>query len=142
MTVRPLPHDFTLPEITPFNQAWFTSGALAVQRCTSCGHLQHPPEEICRACSAMGFDVQVLAPHATVHSYTVVHYAATPALATSVPYVIVLVSIDDAQQLRVVGNLVDVGPGEVAIGLEVTAFWTDHDAGDGSVIRLPNWRAR
>ncbi len=41
----------------------------------------------------------------TVHSYTVVHYAANRALADAVPYTVVLVSLDDAPHLRVVGNI-------------------------------------
>ena len=56
-----LPLDWGLPELTPVNQAWFTSGALAIQRCSSCSTLQHPPEEICHACGAMDFGVEVLA---------------------------------------------------------------------------------
>ena len=140
MTTHPLPADFMLPTLTPFNREWFTSATLAVQRCTTCAHLQHPPEEICRSCAATDFDVQVVAPRGIVHSHTVVHYAAADALATSVPYVVVLVSLDDVPELRVVGNLVDADPADARIGLAVTAVWTDHDAGDGVVIRLPNWR--
>ena len=41
-----LPERWTLPAVDDTNRAWFTSGTLAVQRCTSCSTLQHPPEEI------------------------------------------------------------------------------------------------
>ena len=46
-----------------------------------------------------------LAPTGTVSSYTVVHYAANRALADAVPYTVVLVSLDEAPHIRVVGNL-------------------------------------
>ena len=139
MTV--LPEDWALPAITPFNQAWFTSGAIAVQRCTSCATLQHPPEEICHACGEMAFDTVTMSPTGTVHSYTVVHYAANAALADSLPYTVVLVSLDDAPQLRVVGNLLDEGgSGDVHIGMPVAADWDEHVADDGTVILLPQWR--
>ena len=131
-----LPLDWGIPTLTPTNEAWFTSGALAVQQCTSCNTLQHPPEEICHACGAMELAVEVLSPRGTVHSYTVVHYAPNPALAASVPYTVVLVSLDDAPHLRVVGNI----EGDVHIGMPVVPYWDDRTADDGTVIRLPQWR--
>ena len=61
-----LPADWALPQLTPFNEPWFTSGAIAIQRCTACATLQHPPEEICHACGGMSFDTQTLHdPHGT-----------------------------------------------------------------------------
>ena len=145
-----LPDTWMLPELTSFNAAWFTSGALAIQRCTKCATLQHPPEEICHACGAMTFDTVTLAPRGTVASYTVVHYAANRALADAVPYTVVLVSLDDAPHLRVVlvslddaphlrvvGNLEGDG---VHIGMAVVPYWEEHTAEDGTAILLPQWR--
>lgn len=137
---RPLPDDFTLPALTQFNREWFTSGTLAVQQCVACERLQHPPEEICRACGSMTFDTRVLAPRGTIYSHTVVHYAASRALETSVPYVVVLVSFDEAPQLRVIGNLLGVHTMSVVIGAAVGAEWTSHASEDGTVIQLPQWR--
>jgi len=132
-----LPADWALPQLTPWNEAWFTSGTIVVQRCVSCATLQHPPEEVCRACGGMSFDHVTLGATGTVHSYTIAHYAANPALAGSVPYTVVLVSLDDAPQIRVVGNL----PGtDVAIGMPVVADWDEHTAEDGTRILLPQWR--
>ena len=133
-----LPPDWALPELTPFNRAWFTSGEIAVQRCTACATLQHPPEEVCHACGSMTFDHAVLAPTGVVHSYTVAHYAANPALAASLPYVVVLVSLDDAPHLRVVGNL--LGDEPARIGMPVVADWDERAAEDGTRILLPQWR--
>jgi len=131
-----LPRGWGLPELTPVNEAWFTSGALAVQRCDACGVLQHPPEEACAVCGGMTFGVEVLAPRGTIHSYTVVHYPANPALAESVPYTVVLVSLDGAPDIRVVGDIDD----DVEIGMPVEAWWDECEADDGAVIRLPRWR--
>jgi len=132
-----LPDDWALPALTPFNEPWFTSGAIAIQRCASCATLQHPPEEVCHACGAMSFDTATLGPSGTVHSYTVVHYAAHPALASAVPYTVVLVSLDDAPDVRVVGNIEDT---DVAIGMPVVATWERRATADGTVILLPQWR--
>ena len=131
-----LPADWALPQLNLFNQAWFTSGSIAIQRCTVCSARQHPPEEVCHACGAMTFDTVELAPTGTVHSYTVVHYAANPALAGSVPYTVVLVALDEAPEIRVVGNLEGT---DVAIGMPVVATWDERTAEDGTVILLPQW---
>ena len=132
-------HYQVLPALTPFNRAWFTSGTLAVQHCPSCDLLQHPPEELCHRCSRFDLGTRVLAPTGRVHSFTVVHHAASPHLSEEVPYTVVLVGLDDAPDVRVIGDLVSDDPGEVHIGLPVEAFWTDHEI-DGEVIRLPHWR--
>ena len=131
-----LPADWRLPEITPANEVWFTSSTLAIQRCVACDILQHPPEEVCHACGATDFDTRELAPRGTVHSYTVVHYPASRALADAIPYQIVLVSLDEAPELRVVGNLI----GSVRIGMPVVAYWQHRTADDGTQIQLPQWR--
>ena len=70
-----------------------------------------------------------LAPRGTVHSFTVVRYPANPALADAVPYTVVLVSLDDAPHLRVVGNI----EGDVQIGMPVVPYWEDRTAADGTV---------
>jgi uncharacterized OB-fold protein len=134
-----MPEGWTLPAITPWNEAWFTSGTLAMQRCTACSVLQHPPEEICHACGGTAFDHEVVPPTGVVHSYTVVHHAVSPALADAVPYAVVLVSLDAAPHQRVVGNL-DAPLDTVDVGLAVTAYWDEREASDGSIIRLPQWR--
>lgn len=128
-----------LPEITPVNEAWFTSGQISVQRCTGCRTRQHPPEEVCHSCGREAFDVEVLAPRGTVYSHTVVHHAATPALTDAVPYTVVLVALDDDPSVRVVGNF-DGPPGSVRIGLPVEAYWEEHRTATHRIL-LPQWRS-
>ena len=138
-----LPPDWAVPTITPLNEAWFTSGALAIQRCASCGTRQHPPEEVCHSCLGRSFTHDEVAPTGTVYSYTVVHHAATGALASSVPYTVVLVSLDEAPEVRVVGNLLEDASvvGGVRIGMPVVAEWEQRVAEDGREVLLPQWRA-
>jgi uncharacterized OB-fold protein len=132
--MSPLPEDWTLPALTPFNRDWFTTGEIAVQECEACGTLQHPPEEICHVCGSMAFATTVLPGTGTVHSFTVVHHSVAAALDDAVPYTVVLVSLDAAPHLRVVGNL--VGPDDVDIGMPVTAVWLERIEG----ILLPQWQ--
>jgi len=81
-------------------------------------------------------DVPFLFEPGTVFSYTVCHYAANSALTESVPYTVVLVSLDDAPSIRVVGNLDGT---DVTIGMPVVATWEERTAEDGTVILLPQW---
>ena len=134
-----LPADWTLPAITPFNRSWFTSRAMSIQQCAACGALQHPPEEICHRCAGMTFQTAVLAPTGTVCSYTIVHHSVNPRLDGAVPYAVVLVALDDAPDIRIVGNLLDVPVEEVAIGMPVTAAWEEF-ATDGEAVLLPQWQ--
>jgi uncharacterized OB-fold protein len=129
------PSDWATPVITAVNREWFTSGTLAVQRCTACAALQHPPEELCHRCGGTDFDHQVVEPRGKVYSFTVAHYAASPALADSVPYAVVLVSLDGLPEVRVVGNIPSIDPAEVRIGMPVEAYWEERDG-----VLLPQWR--
>jgi uncharacterized OB-fold protein len=135
-----LPDDWALPALTPFNERWFTTRSLAVQRCASCSMRQHPPEEICHRCGAMTFDHDVLSPIGTLHSYTIVHHAVHRALADHVPYAVALVALDDDPAIRVVGNLVDVERKDISIGMRLRAHWVERIADNSDVINLPMWR--
>jgi uncharacterized OB-fold protein len=81
-----------------------------------------------------------MSPQGTVHSFTIVHYAASPALSHSVPYTVVLVALVDDPAVRVVGNL-DAPPTVACVGLPVEAYWEAHQA-NGTTILLPQWRPR
>ena len=137
-----LPEDWALPALTPLNHEWFTSGRIAIQRCASCGNRQHPPEEICHRCGHRAFAHDVLSPSGTLYSFTVAHYAVNRALAAAVPYAVALVSLDDDPQLRVVGNLPGVPLTDIRIGMALEAVWEEHEAEDGTVVQLPQWRPR
>jgi uncharacterized OB-fold protein len=134
-----LPADWSLPELTDLNREWFTSGTLAVQHCPSCDVLQHPPEELCHRCGRTALGTRVLAPTGTVHSFTVVRYAAHRRLTEALPYTVVLVALDDAPDVRVLGNI-DCPAEAVRIGLRVEAYWESRTASDGEEILLPQWR--
>ena len=137
-----LPTDWALPRLDAVNRPGLTAGALALQQCTVCGAVQHPPEEICCRCGSIGFTTRVVAPAGTVHSYTVVRHAVNAALEASVPYVVVLVSLDEVPEVRVVGNLLDTAPEDVTIGMAVETVWQDRVTEDGETVRLPQWRRR
>ena len=133
--------DWTMPGLTALNREWFTAAALRIQTCEGCGNLQHPPEEICHSCGGMAFGYTTSAPRGTVYSYTVAQYPVHRALADHVPYAVVLVSLDEYPEIRVIGNVLDVAPEAVHIGMAVTATWQERTNPDGDTIQFLQWVA-
>ena len=72
-----------------------------------------------------------------MYSFVVVHGPVLPAFAERVPFAVVLVELEEDPQLRIVGNLLDVAPERVRIGMPVTVDF--ETVGDDVV--LPQWRA-
>lgn len=139
MTTRYLPEEWTLPAITPHNEAFFRGGRdgeLRLQRCAVCATVQHPPNEVCVACQSMDFEYVAVAPAGTVVSYTIVHHPVHPSLRPVVPYNVAVVSVDEHPQVMIVGNVIDTEPDGVEVGLPVTCTWAEV----GGDIYLPQWK--
>jgi uncharacterized OB-fold protein len=136
-----MPDGWALPVITEFNRGFFGTGKLVIQECVSCGGLQHPPEELCHQCRATKFRGREVTAQGTVYSFIVVHHPPAPALAGRVPYTVALVSLNEHPEIRIVGNVVDLSPHEVHIGLPVSVTFDEVDDPDGGTIFLPQWKA-
>jgi len=70
-----------------------------------------------------------------VASFVVVHPPVLPAFAARVPFVVALVELDEDPRIRLLGNVLDCAPDEVAIGMRVQVVW--EDVGD---VTLPQWQ--
>jgi hypothetical protein len=60
-----------------------------------------------------------------VYTYTIVRHPVHPALVDAVPYTVVVVLLDGADDVRLVSNLVDVAPDDVVIGMPVALVWDE-----------------
>jgi uncharacterized OB-fold protein len=136
---RVLPADWTLPALEPHTEAFFTSGRMLIQRCADCQSVQHPPEVICHKCLGSQFDEREVRGEGTVHSFIIVHHPAHPSLADSVPYAVVLVSLDELPEVRITGNLLDTPLDQIRIGMQLRATWNEFEGSDGTTYRLPQW---
>ncbi|MEN8160751.1 MAG: OB-fold domain-containing protein [Myxococcota bacterium] len=137
---RLLGDDWLLPALDAKNRAWFTSGRLVLQACTQCQAAQFPPEDACRRCGSFELGTRESAGRGRVESAVVVHHPVHPALRDHVPYAVVLVSLDDAPGVRLVGNVLNRAPEAVAIGDAVqVAFEEVSDPGTGDALRIPQW---
>ena len=100
----------------PFWQA-AREGRAALQRCTNCGSVWHPPQPRCPSCQAPNPEWIVSEGKGQVHSYTVVRHAVHSAMTERLPYAVVLVELDEGP--KIVCNLLDCPFDAIRIGMRV-----------------------
>lgn len=121
-------------EAKPFFAA-LRQSRLVLQRCASCGAVAHPPRALCGNCQGSEFEWQQASGRGTVYSYVVTHQAVHPAYASHTP--MATVEIQLAEGPRLVSNLVDVAPEQIAIGMDVEVVFEQVGEQDGEPAVLP-----
>jgi uncharacterized OB-fold protein len=117
-------------------------GEVAVQKCGSCGKLRFPPRNMCPHCQSMEIAWQTMSGQGTIWSFCIPHPPLLPAFNDMAPYAVIVVELEDAPDIRLVGNLVDgpegalnsVDPSTIRIGEKVTAVFAPMEE-DVSLIR-------
>ena len=71
-----------------------------------------------------------------MYSYTIAEHPPSPAMKDLVPYNVVVVELSDADNIRMVGNLIDCSLEEVKVGVPVEVEFDDVN----DEITLPQWR--
>src|SRR5262249_32649279 len=125
---RWFPDDMPMPAASRETLPWWEAAAthrLVVQRCTACGRPHHPPGPACPTCHGFDFDWVESAGRGIIYTFTVVHRAFIRSLAAVIPYVVVVVELDDPPGIRLVSNLVETDPAAVRVGLSVRTTWED-----------------
>lgn len=129
------------PVLTEDNHFYWDAareGRLVAQRCGRCGRLRHPPRPMCPHCHSLQFEILDLAGDGVVYSYAILHHPQNPAF----EYPIVAALVDLAEGVRVMSNLVEIDPSDVAIGIPVTVdFRPTRDDGAVPVFK-PKARSR
>lgn len=113
-------------------------GELVIQRCRTCDRYQHKPRALCVTCLTDTIDHVVASGHGTVHTLTVTNQNQAKGFAEACPYV--LAYVDLAEGPRVLTNIVGVDPGEVTIGMAVTADYAPVDDDRGEAFAVPRFR--
>jgi acetyl-CoA acetyltransferase/uncharacterized OB-fold protein len=117
-----------LPQLTPANRGFWTSGAdgrLRIQACGDCGKLVHPPVPICPVCRTRErVDVEVSG-RATVVACTVNEHQWSPAFPP--PYAIANVALDEDPTVHLTTNVVGCDPFAVRVGPRVTGCFERDD---------------
>jgi acetyl-CoA acetyltransferase/uncharacterized OB-fold protein len=117
-----------LPELTPGNRAFWTSGedgVLRIDGCADCGALVHPPVPVCQVCRSTNRTQVPVSGRATVIGFTVNHHAWLPGF--DPPYVIANVALDEDIDVRLTTNIVECEPEDVRVGQRVEVRFEQHE---------------
>ncbi len=124
---------FPVPLMNELDRPYWEGAArndLLVQFCPSCDVWQWGPEWLCHTCHSYDLDWREVEPRGRIYSWERAWHPVHPALVEAVPYVVVLVELPHAGNIRMVGNLLGEPEEDVVIGAEVEAVFehhTDHD---------------
>jgi hypothetical protein len=109
---------------------------LAAPRCVACGQFILPPTGWCPACRCPDTEWVTLSGRARLYTYTIVRHPPVRALAETVPYVLAVVKLPDAGDVKLITNVVDCDTADLAIGQELEVVW--HTRQDG--VTIPRFR--
>jgi uncharacterized OB-fold protein len=127
------PEPITTEASDPFWEAT-RADRLVVQWCTACDRAVFFPRAVCPACLGDELEWRPSVGTGRVYAVTVEHRPQDPRLASRAPYAVALVDVDDGW--RMLTNIVDCDPAEVAVGLAVEV--TFEPLTDGT--KLPMFR--
>ena len=118
---QPIPTDLDKPfwEGLDNDQLW-------LQLCNDCSGWQWGPEWICHHCHSENVTFERVEAKGKIYSFERVWHPVHPALVEQGPYIVVLVEIPHAGNVRLVGNLVEDPEQDVVIGSKVTAVFEHH----------------
>src|SRR5689334_7029337 len=106
-----------LPQLTPANEWFCTSGAdgrLRIQGCDDCKALIHPPVPICPVCRSRAWSPVELSGRGMVVGFTVNHHRWLPGFEP--PYVIANIALAEDSTVHLTTTIVGCGPDQVHIG--------------------------
>jgi uncharacterized OB-fold protein len=113
-------------------------GELVLQRCTSCGTVQHKPRALCVTCLTDTIEHFVASGRGTIHTFTVTHQNGVPPFSGQLPYVLAYVELDEGP--KVLTNIVTDDPTTLRIGQPVAADFATAPREDGELFAVPRFR--
>lgn len=100
------------------------AGELRVQRCSGCATLRWPARAICNRCRSFDAEWIALSGRGTIKSWIRTHQRFHPAFADDLPYVTLLVAVEEQDDIQIIGALADPAV-EPATGTPVRAVFRD-----------------
>jgi uncharacterized OB-fold protein len=102
------------------------AGRLRIQKCRGCGAWQWGPEWICHRCHSFDLVWEDVEGKGRIYSYQRPHHPVHATLNGHGPYIVVLVELPHAGNVRMVGNLLGDPRQDVKIGAAVEAVFEPH----------------
>lgn len=131
---RPVPDALS----RPFWEA-AARGELAIQRCDGCGHYQHPPRPLCERCAESRFSYPAVSGRGRVHSYTTNHQRNVAGFEDAVPYVNLIVELEEQPMLCLLGDLPADEADWVAVGAPAEVRFEPFEDAAGAAVALPQF---
>jgi hypothetical protein len=125
-----------LPTVDDVNRPFWTAaaeGRLVIQECAQCGHRQFYPRALCTQCGGEPGWIECSG-RGEVHTFTIVRQMGMRPFRDELPYVVAMVTLEEGP--RLMGNVTDVDPDAVRIGLPVEVYFV-RAAED---VGIPMWR--
>ena len=121
---RPLPVADDLSQ--PFWEA-AKQQRLVVQRCRECGYFNHPPRPACDACQSQQLQFEPVSGQGTIYSFTVMHQPNIAGFEDQIPYINILVELEEQPLLFMVSNLPASDLDKIKIGGQVEVYFEEVD---------------
>ncbi len=109
---------------------------LIIQRCQDCRYFNHPPRSVCDACHSVALAFEPVRGRGTIYSFSVMYQPNVPGFGDELPYLNILVELEEQPQLLMVSNLPGTHREQVRIGGKVEVYFKDIDA----ELTLPKFR--
>jgi uncharacterized OB-fold protein len=132
---KPLPAPDELSQ--PFWEA-AKQHKLVVQRCQECSYFNHPPRLACDACQSQQLQFEPVSGQGTIYTFTVMHQPNIAGFEDQIPYINILVELEEQPLLFMVSNLPNSEKDKVRIGGRVEVHFQDVN----DEITLPQFRLR
>jgi uncharacterized OB-fold protein len=110
---------------------------LLIKECRACGKPFFYPRTYCPRCWSAETEWKESSGRGTVYTFTVVHQNDLPPFRDRLPYVVVIVALDEG--VRMTSNLEGCAPEDVRCGMPVAVAWREEQR-DGDTVVLPVFR--
>ncbi len=115
-----------LPQLTGLAKEFYgfcKARELRFQRCSACSAWRHVPRERCGECGSASFRWEPSTGHGRIFTWVVAVRSMHPAFPSDPPIAPVVVETDEG--VRLVSEVVDCPPGDLAIGMPVEVVYED-----------------
>lgn len=109
---------------------------LRMQICRDCGFYCFPPFPMCPRCNSMDRKWERVSGQGKIYSWYVVHHATHPDFVNDVPYMVVVVTLAEQEDLHLAGNMVDCKPENIWVGMPVEVVFEDVTQD----VAFPRWK--
>jgi len=109
---------------------------LVIQRCQDCRYFNHPPRPVCHACQSAALAFEPVSGRGTIYSFSVMYQPNVAGFGDELPYLNILVELEEQPQLFLVSHLPEAQREQVRIGGKVEVYFEDVD----TELTLPKFR--